>query len=411
MSTDPSVQRDVVEFATSFSPIRPSTFAVLLLITSICTYAYTRKALKYRRDTEFGKRSGCKPATSKLIYKWPLALDVLKDGFKAGREKKLLAFFTQYFKHLSPTAEVSILGGIGYVTQDPENVEAILSTQFQDFHLGPRSVAMRAMIGDGIFTQDGAAWKHSREVLRRQFVRMQYQNLEGFRDHLENLIERLKSSSGITDLQPMFYRLTLDTTIAMILGQPVESFEHEIGDLFSKAFDRASLVTGTRVRLGDLFFLYRPKGFVKACETIKTYTYQFVSDALQREAESLDKSETTSFIAELRRDNQDLQLVRDQVLNILIAGRDTTAATLSYALKTTALPVGGGPDGRSPLLVREGMPVAYSVYHMQRREDLYGPDPLAFRPERWDGPELANIGWGYLPFNGGPRLCLGSKSG
>ena len=188
------------------------------------------------------------------------------------------------------------------------------------------------MIGDGIFTQDGAAWKHSREVLRRQFVRMQYQNLEGFREHLENLIKRLKSSSGITDLQPMFYRLTLDTTIAMILGQPVESFEHEIGDLFSKAFDKASLVTGTRVRLGDLFFLYRPKGFVKACRTIKKYTYQFVTDALQREATSLEKPETSSFIAELHRDNQDLQLVRDQVLNVLIAGRDTTAATLSYAL-------------------------------------------------------------------------------
>ena len=46
---------------------------------------------------------------------------------------------------------------------------------------------------------------------------------------------------------------------------------------------------------------------------------------------------------------------------------------------------------------------------MQRRKDLYGPDPLAFRPERWDGSELASIGWGYLPFNGGPRLCLGSK--
>jgi hypothetical protein len=55
------------------------------------------------------------------------------------------------------------------------------------------------------------------------------------------------------------------------------------------------------------------------------------------------------------------------------------------------------------------MPVAYSVYHMHRRADLYNPDPLAFRPERWNGSELANIGWGYLPFNGGPRLCLGSK--
>ena len=56
------------------------------------------------------------------------------------------------------------------------------------------------------------------------------------------------------------------------------------------------------------------------------------------------------------------------------------------------------------------MPVAYSAYHIQRRTDLYGPDSLAFRPERWDGSELSNIGWGYLPFNGGPRLCLGSKS-
>ena len=191
---------------------------------------------------------------------------------------------------------------------------------------------MKAMIGEGIFTQDGAAWKHSREVLRRQFVRMQYQNLEGFREHLENLIERLSSSSGITDLQPMFYRLTLDTTIAMILGQPVESFKHEIGDLFSKAFDKASVVTGTRVRLGDLFFLYRPRGFFKACEVIKRYTYQFVTDAVQREAEDPVDSETSSFIRELHNDIQDLHLVRDQVLNVLIAGRDTTAATLSYAL-------------------------------------------------------------------------------
>ena len=188
------------------------------------------------------------------------------------------------------------------------------------------------MIGEGIFTQDNADWKHSRESLRRQFVRMQYQNLRGFREHLDNLIERMNNSSGITDLQPMFYRLTLDTTITMILGQPVESFKHEIGDLFSKAFNKASLVTATRVRLGDLYFLFRPKGFFEACKTIKRYTFQFVTDALQREEEKSVDSETSSFIFELHRDNQDLQLVRDQVLNILIAGRDTTAATLSYAM-------------------------------------------------------------------------------
>lgn len=196
---------------------------------------------------------------------------------------------------------------------------------------------MKAMIGDGIFTQDGPAWKRSREVLRRQFMRMQYQNLKGFHEHLETLMGRLNASSGVTDLQPMFYRLTLDTTIAMILGQPVESFKHEMGDIFSKAFDKASLVTGTRARLGDLYFLYRPTGFFKACETIKNYTYQFALDALQREAESPVGSEKVSFISELHCDNKDLQVVRDQVLNVLIAGRDTTAATLSYALSVKRL--------------------------------------------------------------------------
>ena len=80
-----------------------------------------------------------------------------------------------------------------------------------------------------------------------------------------------------------------------------------------------------------------------------------------------------------------------------------------FCKKTTTLPLGGGVDGRSPILVREGMPVAYSVYHMQRRKDLYGSDAGSFRPERWAGSELSDIKWGYLPFNGGPRLCLGSK--
>lgn len=129
-----------------------------------------------------------------------------------------------------------------HVSQEVSNLKAIL-----DFHLGRRNSAMKAMIGDGIFTQDGPAWKHSRELLRRNFVRMQYQNLEGFREHVEDLIETLQDSAGIVDLQPLFYRLTLNTTIAMILGQSVESFRHELGDLFSRSFDKASSVTAQRL--------------------------------------------------------------------------------------------------------------------------------------------------------------------
>ncbi|MCJ1377635.1 hypothetical protein MMC17_000730 [Xylographa soralifera] len=444
---------------------------VLLVFSFYCVYLYVNKALKFKRDTEYGKVNGCKPPTYVLLYKWPLALDVVKRGFAAGRQKKLLSLFTDYFAMLGPTVELTILGGTGYATMDPENIEAVLSSQFEDFHLGPRNLAMKAMIGEGIFTQDGTPWKHSRELLRRQFIRMQYQNLEGFREHVENLVDAIGTSPGIVDLQPLFFRFTLNTTISMILGQSVEIFKHEIGDEFSKSFDRASLVTATRVRLGDLYWLYAPKGFSTACKTVKTYTDQFVRDALQQDRDQAKVSDQYTFITDLMNEHQDLQLVRDQVINVLIAGRDTTAATMSYVFRllvrypkvlkklrnemesvlgqdkdvtrayiqrmpylhnviketlrlyppvpintrfckeTTTLPLGGGPDGRSPILVRKGMPVAYAVYHMQRRKDFYGPDAEEFRPERWEGPELADIKWGYLPFNGGPRLCLGKDFG
>ena len=79
------------------------------------------------------------------------------------------------------------------------------------------------------------------------------------------------------------------------------------------------------------------------------------------------------------------------------------------AMKTTLLPHGGGPDRCSPVILRRGTGVGYSVYHMHRRRDLYGDDAADFRPERWDENDLANtIGWGFLPFHGGPRVCLGS---
>jgi cytochrome P450 len=76
--------------------------------------------------------------------------------------------------------------------------------------------------------------------------------------------------------------------------------------------------------------------------------------------------------------------------------------------------VGGGDDLQSPVLVSKGTVVEYSVYSMHRRPDLYGMDAELFRPERWNEKmpfkdSQINAKWGYLPFNGGPRVCLGSE--
>lgn len=77
------------------------------------------------------------------------------------------------------------------------------------------------------------------------------------------------------------------------------------------------------------------------------------------------------------------------------------------ATRATTLPVGGGPDGLSPILVQKGEVVSYSAYAMHRRKDIYGNDALDFKPERWEGGALENVGYGYLPFDAGPRNCLG----
>lgn len=75
-------------------------------------------------------------------------------------------------------------------------------------------------------------------------------------------------------------------------------------------------------------------------------------------------------------------------------------------IKDTTLPLGGGPDQRSPIAVRAGQTVVFSVYLMHRRKDLWGEDALEFKPSRWEKKIPA---WQWLPFLGGPRVCLGQQ--
>ncbi|MCJ1400451.1 hypothetical protein MMC11_003656 [Xylographa trunciseda] len=76
------------------------------------------------------------------------------------------------------------------------------------------------------------------------------------------------------------------------------------------------------------------------------------------------------------------------------------------ALQDTVLPVGGGKYGNDPCVVRKGTVVKYSPYVMHRREDIWGSDAKEWKPDRWVDKK---VGWEYLPFNGGPRICIGQQ--
>jgi cytochrome P450 len=70
----------------------------------------------------------------------------------------------------------------------------------------------------------------------------------------------------------------------------------------------------------------------------------------------------------------------------------------------TVLPIGGGRDGQSPILIPAGQSVYFHIYAMHRDQKYWGPDALTFRPERWENLKAP---WRYVPFGGGPRICPG----
>jgi cytochrome P450 len=171
-------------------------------------------------------------------------------------------------------------------------------------------------------------------MLRRQFSRIDFKNLSTFDEHVSDLVTSLQGSTGVVDLQPAFFRFTLATTTALIFGEPVDDLEDEDRNTFASSFDYASMISAIRLRLADLHWLYTPRKFTKACDNVKRYATHFVNKALSNKdgINSSQSSEGIALILDLYQELKDPLLVRDQLMHVLIAGRDTTACTMSWVL-------------------------------------------------------------------------------
>ncbi|KAL8964355.1 MAG: hypothetical protein Q9183_004510, partial [Haloplaca sp. 2 TL-2023] len=191
---------------------------------------------------------------------------------------------------------------------------------------------MFPFIGEGIFTQDGSAWKHSRTLLRRPFFKTGYRDLKGFKEPTNNLLAVLRSSTGVIDLQPLFFQFTLATTTSLLFGQTVESSEGEDKDSFGRNFDHANWITTLRTRLTDFYWAYNPSHYRAACRSVQDFADGFVKRALSNsnKVSAGESDDRYAFIEELYAELKDTKLVRDQLISVLLAGRDTTACLLSW---------------------------------------------------------------------------------
>lgn len=422
---------------------------------------------------------------SKAPYtKWsqPLGLRNFYALIQAMRNEKLPFHLKRIFTK-NPnirTGRLQALGKFIFWTVEPENVKAILATQFKDFCLGTRHHQFFPLLGDGIFTLDGSGWHHSRAMLRPQFSREQVSRVDSLEAHIQHLINAIEQNTKLgkyVDIQSLFFYLTIDTATEFLFGESVSLLtggNPRIPDAkeFGEAFNRAQFLLAVRANAQDFHPLVTSKQFKRDCDLCKSLTDSFVKLALDRYNQNCEKTQDSYiFLDELTKETRDPEILRNQSLNILLAGRDTTASLLSFvfmelsrhpdvyqklrkeiietfgtgrdeitfeslkrclylrhvinetlrlfptvpsnyrvATKNTTLPLGGGSDGQSPTFIPKGSIVGYNVFSMQRHPILWGPDSNEFRPERWyDYSPKSHHTWDFIPFNGGPRICLGQQ--
>ncbi|QIW95010.1 hypothetical protein AMS68_000528 [Peltaster fructicola] len=353
------------------------------------------------------------------------------------------------------TTESIVLGGRLILTADEENIKAVLATQFHDFGKGEQfQKDWHPFLGHSIFTTDGERWQNSRTLLRPQFIKDRVSDLHIFEHHLQDLLPLLKGAgAGSTvRIDDLFFRYTLDAATDFLFGFNVDSLKNADSD-FARHFGQVQHTQAIIARAGPLkAFVPRTK-YNESIQFLNRFTDRFIDEALALSPEELEKKtrsdEGYTFLHAIASYTRDRQILRDQIVAVLLAGRDTTAVTLSWlfyqlsthpqvveklrteieqhvgldpskkptyddlksmrylqhtlnetlrlfptvpynvrvALKDTTLPRGGGPDGSQPIAVLKDTQVGYSTYVMQNRSDIYPPTSEDFPDYREFAPE------------------------
>ncbi|KIJ61016.1 hypothetical protein HYDPIDRAFT_97522 [Hydnomerulius pinastri MD-312] len=443
----------------------------------------------------------------RVTSRWPGGLDTLATNLQNFRNGYMGDMLEQQCKEHGQTVNIRILFENRIFTTEPEYIKAILATKFASFDKGPIFWdQVNSLLGTGVFNSDADIWKFHRSMTRPFFSRDRISHFDIFEKHAEDAIGQLKArlrEGYPVDFQDMISRFTLDSATEFLFGKDVCSlsaglvyppssplsknvaFENHPANVFAHAFIEAQIATSYRGRFGKPwrlveFWSDRVKKHMDVC-------YKFI-DPILKEALAKKKAlkeaglisdqnqkdrevvEGETLLDHLVNYTEDLTVIRDEILNIMIAGRDTTAGTLTFVVymlsqhpdvlhrlreeilskvgssrrptledmrdmkylravinetlrlypavpfnvrTSTAPTVWPGIKGSKPIYIPPNTRTPYSVFLLHRRKDLWGPDAEQFDPDRFLDERLNKYltpnPFIFVPFNAGPRICLGQQ--
>ncbi|GMF62807.1 unnamed protein product [Phytophthora fragariaefolia] len=242
------------------------------------------------------------------------------------------------------------------VVSTPEAFEDVLKIQFSNFPKGSYQCAnLRDLLGDGIFAVDGEQWVHQRKTASNLFT------MRALRDSmtvviqrhavvLYDILQRASEGNETLDLFKLFNRFTIEAFTEIGFGVHMGCLDSEEEHPFQKAFDRAQRALFLRFVRPSWFCRVQKwlnvgaEGQLKSdIEVIDKTVLDIVGKALSKRSNNASPDDDNSgkdivslFLGTVgSSSNSDIQEVdptflRNIVVNFLIAGRDTTAQTLSW---------------------------------------------------------------------------------
>lgn len=322
---------------------------VLVLVTALLAVVFFL-IRGFLRRRAFARRHGCQPIAHSATKDPFLGLDILPETIRAFRQHKVLEESCNRFRRYGHTFTAKELLSRLIITEEPENIKTVLSLNFQDYSVGYRHGIFSPLLGTGIFDTDGEAWASSRALLRPNFTRDQVSDLTAFEDLIQDLFAFLpRDGKTVVDLQDLFFSYTIDSATEFLFGQSVGSLkkqkstpttttESELD--FAHAFDYAQRAIIIRGTLGPLKSFYRDRKADKCNRICRAFAQRFVDEALQavespkQDTKPNEQVESQSrqkyiFSHQLAWRESDRTRILDEMMNILLAGRDTTASLLS----------------------------------------------------------------------------------